>query len=42
MLSDASFLKHLGSKVGRRSINAMSNAVNLLEISSVQKTEDFI
>lgn len=42
MLNNASFLKHLGSKVGRHSINAMSNAVNLIEISSVQKTEDFV
>lgn len=42
MLSNASFLKHLGSKVGRLGRNALSNAVNLLEISSVEKSEDFV
>lgn len=38
MLSNASFLKHLRSKVGKRSINSMSNAVHLLEKSSALKT----
>ena len=42
ILSNALFLKHLGSEVGRLSINAMYNAVNLPEVSSVQKTETFV
>lgn len=42
ILSNAFFLMHLGSKMGRLSINAMYNAVNLLEVSFVQKAEAFV